>query len=432
MGTFIKRNLLDGLISHLEQKEISLIVGPRQCGKTTIMLTLKNYLEQKGKKTLFLSMDFEPDKEFFISQSKLIQKITLEIGKKEGYVFLDEIQRKENAGLFLKGIYDMNLPYKFIISGSGSVELKEKVHESLVGRKRVFYMTTLNFEEFVNYKTEYKYQNNITDFFTIEKVRTQQLLEEYLNFGGYPKVVLAESIEEKRKIINEIYQSYLEKDISYLLGIRNTDGFSNLIKIIASQIGKLTNFSELSSTLGISVPTLKNYLWYLEKTFIIQRITPYFKNIRKEITKSPVFYFYDYGLRNYILDILGENIQSFDLSFLFQNFVFHLLNASPMDSNVKIHFWRTKEKAEVDFIFESGNNLIPIEVKYKNPKDTIIERSLRSFIIKYKPVTAIVVNINFESEKKIDTTRVLFIPFWKLTKKNIKAWNTDERQLLMR
>jgi predicted AAA+ superfamily ATPase len=207
----IKRSLFEELKSHLPQKEISFIIGPRQAGKTTLMNFLKEYLERKNEKTLFLSLDIEKDKQFFVSQETLIKKIELEIGKEKGYVFIDEIQRKEDAGIFLKGIYDQNLPYKFIISGSGSVELKEKIKESLIGRKRIFKLNTLSFEEFVNFKTNYKYEQKIFDFFEIEKRKTKELLEEFLNFGGYPRVVLEEKLEEKLKIIDEIYQSYLEK-----------------------------------------------------------------------------------------------------------------------------------------------------------------------------------------------------------------------------
>ncbi len=148
--------LFQDLKSHLFKKEMSFIIGPRQAGKTFLMLLLKEYLEKKGGNVIFLSLDFESDKQFFVSQNKLIKKIQLEIGKNKGYVFIDEIQRKENAGIFLKGIYDMNLPYKFIISGSGSLELKEKIYESLVSRKRIFELNVLSFEEFVNFKTNYK------------------------------------------------------------------------------------------------------------------------------------------------------------------------------------------------------------------------------------------------------------------------------------
>ncbi|MDQ1355407.1 MAG: uncharacterized protein QG657_5717, partial [Acidobacteriota bacterium] len=127
----IKRKLLALLREHVPETEITLITGPRQAGKTFLMNLLKKELDDRGEKTLFLNLDIESDKIFFSTQSRLIQKIELELGKQKGYVFIDEIQRKENAGLFLKGLADMNLPYKFIVSGSGSLGLKDQIPESL-------------------------------------------------------------------------------------------------------------------------------------------------------------------------------------------------------------------------------------------------------------------------------------------------------------
>ncbi|WP_198018170.1 AAA family ATPase [Hippea jasoniae] len=164
----IKRKLIREIRDHLNKKEITLIVGARQVGKTTLMLFLEKELKQRGKKTLYLNLDREVDKKYFTSQENLINKIRLEIGNQKGFVFIDEIQRKENAGLFLKGVFDYNLPYKFIISGSGSLELKEKIHESLIGRKRTFELNPVSFEEFINFKTHYRYENNLKDFFSIE------------------------------------------------------------------------------------------------------------------------------------------------------------------------------------------------------------------------------------------------------------------------
>ena len=416
---FIKRDIFEDLKSHLIKKEITLIVGPRQAGKTTLMMLLKEYLESVRKKTVFLSLDFENDQKFFSSQNALIEKLKLEFGNNEGYVFIDEIQRKEDAGVFLKGLYDMSLPYKFIVSGSGSVELKEKVHESLAGRKAMFEVFPVSFREFVNFKTGYKYDDKLADYFTVENKKTAEFLGEYLNFGGYPRVVTEDTQEEKNKIISEIYRSYIEKDIAYLLKVEKLDAFSSLVKILASQTGKMLNYSELSNTLGISVATVRNYLWYLEKTFITETVSPYFKNIRKEITKAPVVYFYDIGFRNYSIGLFGTVGETDGLGFVFQNLIFNILKNKILYSSGKINYWRTKDKAEVDFIVSVGNKLIPIEVKYADIKKPEIERSLRSFIEKYSPEKAFVVNKSFKGRVDIGKTEINFIPFWELIGKDI-------------
>ena len=410
----IKRKLLNELQAHLPKKEMTLLVGPRQAGKTTLMLHLQDDLQKKGDKTLFLSLDYERDQPHFADQEALLSRLRLEFGNKKGYVFIDEIQRKENAGIFLKGLYDMRTPHKFILSGSGSVELKEKVHESLAGRKRMFELSTVTLAEFINYRTAYKYQDRLADYFRISKFEAQGLLMEYLNFGGYPRVVLEDTSKEKSAIIDEIYRSYIEKDIAFLLRVERIDAFGNLIRMLADQIGSLVNLNELSSTAGISVQTVKNYLSYAEKTFIVRRVTPWFKNLRSEISKSPVMYFRDLGLRNFALRRFGRYTALHETGFLFQNLIHQLLFEKTQAEGGTVHFWRTKDKAEVDFIINSADGVIPVEVKCREMKGGDIGRSLRGFIAKYKPKEAWVVSLGAHAEEKLEKTRVRFISFYEL------------------
>lgn len=414
MENVIKRDVFNDLKNHFSKKEITLIIGPRQVGKTTLMNLLREDIQKQGEKTLYLSLDFENDNKFFISQEILIERLKLEFGDNRGYVFIDEIQRKEDAGLFLKGIYDRNMPYKFIISGSGSVELKEKVHESLAGRKMIFEIEPVSFTEFVSFKTEYKYEERLDSYFNLEKEKTAIFLEEYFNFGGYPRVVLEKTKEDKLKAISEIYRSFIEKDISYLLKVEKLDAFNSLVKALASQTGKILNYSEIANTCGISLKTVKNYLWYLEKIFVIQIIYPYFRNKRKEITKSPTVYFYDLGLRNYAIGAFGNLTNPNDTGFLFQNLTFNILKEKLKWSGAQINFWRTKDKAEVNFVVNFGERLIPIEVKYKNFKEPSAERAFTAFIKKYSPETGFVITRNFKGELIIEKTKVCFIPFFEL------------------
>lgn len=410
----IKRELFNKIISYLDEKEIILIIGPRQAGKTTLLKIIKNYLEKKGQKTILFNLDIEHDRQFFTSQEIFINQIKLNFGNNFGYVFIDEIQRKENAGLFLKGIYDMSLPYKFIVSGSGSLELKEKIHESLTGRKFVFNLNTLSFSEFFDYKTNYLYEKNKAQFFQVDKIKSESLLSEYLNFGGYPRVVLSEEIEKKRMIINEIFQSYLERDISYLLGVKKTDEFTNLVKMISSQIGQLVNIEELSSTLRLSRKTIKLYLWYLEKTFILKKLTPFYSNLRKEITKMPIYYFSDLGMRNFAINQFDNQERLIQSGFLFQNFIYQVISEKLDFTSASLHFWRTQDKTEVDFVIKTGSEIIPLEIKFRHLDRPVIPRALISFINKYKPKKAYLVNLNFEKSISIEKTKLFFIPYWRL------------------
>lgn len=426
----IRRKLFHLIADHLKNKEITLIIGPRQAGKTTLMRQLEEDLKKKGEKTLFLDLDRDIDRPFFNSQSRLIQRIKYEIGK-SGYVFIDEIQRKENAGLFLKGIYDMDLPYKLIVSGSGSLELKEKIHESLAGRKRIFELSTLEFEEFIDFKTEYKYTNTNgtfkerATFFDLYSETVLQYFEEYLNFGGYPRVILETELSQKQAAIDEIYRSYLEKDLSVLLNIKKTESLTQLVRILASQAGNLVNVSEVSNTLGLAIQTIKKYLWYLEKTFIIEKVTPYFRNVRKEITKASVYYFVDLGLKNYAANQFGNTWGGSTTGFLFENFVYKSLKQGVYLSPTTIHFWRSKDKAEVDFVVDSAREIIPVEVKYSYLRKPETSRSFKSFLAKYKPQKAYIVHLGKNMEDKFEGTKIYFIPYYEslyITKRWIAAY----------
>ncbi|MCL5072906.1 MAG: ATP-binding protein [Actinobacteria bacterium] len=386
------------------------------------MNKLKEKLEAEGKKTVWLNLDSEEDKKRFTSQADLLSYLELQTGKERAVVFIDEVQRKEDAGLFLKGIFDMRTHFKFVVSGSGSLELKAKIPESMAGRKQLFAVDPISFEEFVNFKTNYQYEDRLDDFFRLEEGKSSRLLSEYLVFGGYPRVVLGETVMAKQAEMQEIYRSYIDRDIHDLLRLEKTEAFNNLLKIMASQIGSLVNVSELASTVGVDKKTIKHYLFYLEQTFIIRKVTPYYRNIRSEITKSPIYYFADVGLRNWLLGLFGlPEIPSPLSGSLFENVVFNTLRSQTELTPTQIHFWRTKDQAEVDFILEKGLEVIPVEVKHTKLSKMEIPRSFRSFLAKYKPVEGYVVHAgNKEGQEKADGTRIELLPYFKLLLQRIE------------
>ncbi len=408
----IRRDNYNEVERSLKKKEITILIGARQVGKTTLLRKLMQDIAQKGELAVYFNLDIENDAAYTETQNKLLSKIRLEFGDKAGYVFIDEIQQKKDAGRFLKGIYDMDLPFKFVVTGSGSLQLKEKIGEALTGRKHLLHMETVSFREFVNYKTDYKYNSRLDAFFSVEKEKTRTYLNEYLIYGGYPKLVASPDVQTKLEVINEVFTSYLSKDISYLLGVRSIDKFIKLIKLLAIQCGGIVNLSNLASDAGISVDTLKNYLWYAEQTFIISMLRPYFTNAKKELTKSPVIYFNDQGMLNFAGGNLGK--PNFNQGFVFQNFVYNLLKVKFQTPVNPVNHWRSKDKAEVDFVVHDSGSIIPLEVKFSNLKNTTISRSMRSFISHYKPERAWIVNLSLESEMVLDDTTVRFLPFWKL------------------
>jgi len=413
----IKRKIYNKILNHLNHPEITLITGSRQVGKTTIIKQLQADLEKQGKKTVFLNLDIESDFSILETQEKLLFAIKNQVGESKAYIFVDEFQRKINGGKFLKGLYDMNLPYKFIITGSGSIELKEQVHESLAGRKKIFEIGSLTFEEYLNYQTNYEFENKLESFAKIYSERASLYLLNYMTFGGYPKLALVDGVEEKRQFMQEIYNSYLIKDVIALLNIEKTNAFQKLIENLSILDGKLINISQLSSNIGIASQTLEKYLWYLEKTFIISKVRPFSGSPLKEINKSYTYYFNDLGLKNLISANFIEPSERIDWGFDFQNYVFLTLkNKLKEKEPISINFWRTKDDAEVDFVIKKGKKIIGIECKISNFGEPKYSKSLRSFVTKYEPESIWVINKSLSSDLVIGKTKANYIPYYQIEK----------------
>ena len=179
------------------------------------------------------------------------------------------------------------------------------------------------------------------------------------------------------------------------------------------------NWSELGSAAGLSFLTVKKYLWYAQKIFLVDLISPFSRNIRKEVSKSPVPYFWDLGFRNYSLGLFREHGSPLEGGFVFENLVYLLLKEKLRFTTAKLNYWRTKDKAEVDFVIETSGDLIPVEVKYKHLKQDTVPASLRSFIEKYNPERAYVVNLDLMKTRMIRKTALSFLPFHELLRPGV-------------
>ena len=410
----INRNILNGLLEHLLEPEITLITGPRQVGKTTLMQLMVEKLAHDGEPSLFLHLDSESDSQVMASQASLIERIKTVSDDRRVYVFIDEIQLKENAGLFMKGLYDMHLPVKFILSGSGSLELRASIQESMAGRKRVFEVMPVSFFEFADFRSNYVHSGRLDSFLMNDFPGALSLLNEYLNFGGYPRVIIAPTLHEKMDVINEIYQSYMTRDIQLLLKGHGPEIYSRMICLLAAQTGGMINLSTLSNETQAALPTIQKYLWYAERTWFLKMLPPLHGNKIKEITKSPVVYFVDHGMRNFAIRMFGNIHNHRDHGFVFQNLVCTMLLDTLQRHIYDLHFWRTINKAEVDFVIERYENPLPVEVKYTSMKKPEISRSLRSFIDHYHPTDAWVINLSYSGKMAVNQTTVHFIPFFRI------------------
>ena len=399
----VQRKIKDEIVPWLKRNEIIIITGARQTGKSVLLYQLiYDYLLPKTSNIFYFNLDIPHHIDFIRNQDQVIDLVNKCKGKV--YVFIDEIQRLNEPGIFLKGLHDLHLPLKIIVSGSSSIEIRSKVHEALTGRKVVFHVNPFDLEEmsYTMFPKEHFTEviKNEDDF--------KQLLNNYLTYGGYPAVAVEKNNKMKEHILKEIFHSYIEKDIKSFLKVENERAFVNLVKILSSQIGNLVNKDELSNTLGIHKNTLENYLFYLEQTFILDFVRPFYKNPRKELLKNPKIYFNDLGLRNFAIASFGEFEFRADKGSLFENF-FYLCLKSKLSPAVPIHFWRTKAGAEVDFVVLNGVNPIPFEVKAANLNELRISKSLRSFLQNYQPLKGYYFNLSLKDKTKFEKTTISFL-----------------------
>lgn len=381
VNKLFKRNIVNQITPYLGDDSIIVLHGARQVGKTHIMYYLQNQLEEQGQNCTYLDLEdgrildtIDLGVNSFINYLQSLGKLkdlsSLE-SKPKTYIFIDEIQYLANPSSFLKQIADHHKYIQLIISGSSSFEIKSKFKDSLVGRMINFEIFNLSFAEYLIFKgLEYDLSVSLLATNPILS-ELQNLYNEYLLYGGYPQIVLEPEKEKKEKKLQQIIQTYIQKDIKDLANITDTKKFNQLLKLLASQNGQMLNVSDLSNISGIAKNTIEKYLFILENTYILKLLPPYSKNSKVEITKTPKIFFYDTGL---VQMLSNKELTQSRKGNLFENSVFVELvkNYGHQD----LYYWRTKSESEIDFILNYKIKLIPIEVKYNfgQFRSTIIKR----------------------------------------------------------
>lgn len=361
------RNIHELAGKYLYSDETLIFTGARQVGKTVILKTLKSDLEKKGEKTYFFNLE-DPDYLRLLNESpKNLFKIISISKDMKTYVFIDEIQYLEKPTNFIKYIFDeYSSNIKLIVSGSSAFYLDKKFKDSLAGRKKIFNVKSLSFREFLHFKEMDKYINlDFNKLSLIEIDELKILFEEFVIYGGYPKVVLAKDTNEKIEILKELAYSYVKKDI-YEAGIKQEDNFYRLLKILSMQVGNLVNSSELASVLEVSKTAIDNYLYVMEKSFHIARIKPLFKNVRKELIKMPKVHFLDLGLRNFFANNFSQFEFRTDKGMFFENIIYKLLLDKYGKDDIK--FWRTQDGHEIDFVLDDENLAFEAKTKFRKNK----------------------------------------------------------------
>lgn len=358
------------LINHLPKKEFTILIGARQIGKSTLLKQIAEELNAKGE--LVYSINLERKnvlKDLDESPENLFKFCPLIDGRRV-IVLIDEIQYLKDATGFLKLLFDEYADrLKIVATGSSAFYIDRDFKDSLAGRKRIFRMSTLDFDEFLDFKGRSELLSDLGSLRSGGKEKSVYetmfwtMLDEYLNYGGYPAIVLENDFSEKKELLKEIRDSYIKRDILES-GVIDEEKFYRLLTILASQSGNLLNVNELSNTLRINNSTVENYLYILQKCFHISLVRPFYSNIRKELIKMPKVYFNDLGLRNVLINYFSFIDQRPDKGVLLENYVFRRLVEKHESDQVK--FWRTADGHEVDFVIETSfQNGYAVEVKFQ-------------------------------------------------------------------
>lgn len=359
---YIRRNIHEKLSKHLPKKEFTIITGARQTGKTSLLRELFNSEKEQNEHTFFISFENlevlqnineHPENLFkFVARPTLTGIANSEKGRVS--VFIDEVQYAQNPSNFLKYLFDHyqeNL--KIVATGSSAFYIDSNFDDSLAGRKRIFTLRTLSFDEYLIFSghhdlvPELEYLRNQHDYLSARKNEIMEIFSEYLIFGGYPAVALEEDNDEKIELLKDIKNSFLKRDIDES-GVTKQDAFLKMFALLADQTGNLLNKNELSNTIGIDNKTIDNYLHVLQKCFHIALLKPFSTNLRKELTKMPKVFFFDNGMRNVMLNRFSQLEERSDRGALLENWVFNRLNE--INDPDHIRYWRTNDQKEVDFV----------------------------------------------------------------------------------
>lgn len=370
---YIKRIAEDFLAKTIKNKKVLIVLGARQVGKTTL---IKRFLADK--KTAFLNLDIDVDKNKFLAMASLAPLQAMKALDEPEYLIIDEAQRLKNTGQIIKGWYDVSVNPKIILLGSSSLDLINQSAESLTGRNEKLFLSPLLFKEIIMNETWYSnvYDKNILNKNFREQINS--LLLYSLVFGNYPEII--NSADKQRYLLN-LVSDYLLKDVLQLGLIKTPDLIKKLLMMLAHQIGSEVSVNELAASLGINKATINKYLDLLEETFVIFRLPAFSTNPRKEISKSHKIYFYDTGIRNAVLNEFSLNPLRSDIGQLWENWVIaeFAKNNLLFGQRKNLYFWRSRAKSEVDLIVKENEKIAAYEIKWK--KQNINKRAFES---KYK------------------------------------------------
>ncbi|MFM7488073.1 MAG: ATP-binding protein [Cytophagales bacterium] len=346
----LPRVLLQPVLKALHPNKVVLLLGARRTGKTYLV---KQIMEQsKNKKFLLLNgEDVEVQRQLMQREVSHYRALT------QGYdvVVIDEAQKIPEVGMVLKLMVDEVKGIRLLVTGSSMFDLKNKLGEPLTGRKKDFLLYPLA-------QLEYAQIEN--------PIERSQLLTDKVIYGCYPELLHQKTQQQKRDYLRELVNAYLYKDILALENLRNADKLTDLLKLIAWQIGQEVSIEELGRNISMSKNTVERYLDLLTKVFVLFKVQGYNRNLRKEVVKTKRWYFHDNGIRNAIIANFQPLSQRNDIGMLWENYL--ASERLKVQQYKSIHgtnyFWRTHDRQEIDWVEERDGKLFGYEFKWSESK----------------------------------------------------------------
>jgi len=359
----IQRLILSQLKNALIPGKVLVLYGPRQVGKTTLS---RDLLDSVTLRSRFINADEILYREALASQDR--QRLGEVLGDAELLV-IDEAQRVPHIGINLKILVDSYPQAVILATASASFDLANKISEPLTGRKLTFTLYPVSYPEIRQ---------------TLGSLEARALLERWLVWGGYPAIVTTDNLPLRERLLGELVGSYLYRDILELDGVRRSDKIIDLLRLLAFQIGQEVSIAELAASLALNRQTVERYLDLLEKVFVVFRVSGFSRNLRKEVTKNPRYYFFDNGVRNSLIQNFNLPALRNDVGQLWENFlIVERRKANQIAGRqVNSYFWRTYDQKEISLIEEYEGRLHGYEFKWQGGE---IRRATRSEFLNAYP-----------------------------------------------
>ncbi len=389
----------------MDTREIIVLAGVRRSGKTTIMhQVIKGLLSKVNKNNIcYINLD---DSRFGNNLEKIYEKyLELADPKDKVYFFIDEIQNVRLWEKWIKYRYDKDRNIKFFVSGSTSELLSKEYGHLLSGRYFRINVMPLGFDEFLEFR-------NIEFSSEMKRIKNKRAIKralvEYLEFGGFPEVVLEERENVRNERLKTYFESILLKDVVLKNKVRNPDKIEEMAYYFLSNVSSNYNYTHLAKTLNLSTPTVENYFSFIRESFLIDSISIFSYKVKDQLQYPRKIYCVDNGIRNAVSFRFRENIGQ-----LYENTVFTELKRR----GKKVYYWRDKNEREIDFVVKEGLKIREaIQVCYSIEGDGTREREVRGLLLGMDDLglkEGLIVTEDYEGEEVFSGKKVRFVPLWK-------------------